>query len=480
MADDVKVKIGGDATGVKKEFDKVKGHASALKGMLVAALGAVGINLSASFLKGHIDRIDELGKKARQLGLTAEEFQKIQVAADLAGVGMDTLSTGISQMSDILGNAKNGVESANNTLHSLGYTLADFDGKSVYDQFGMVMDGIAGIADKNQQMTAIKDIFGKAGKGMVDFANNYIKSIEDARNAGTIVSDDTIKSAEEFNDALQRIELKGIAGLINSGFVGWLEKVATEMDRVVSMSAQMGKMGTKETNNESWLKRYGRAMIDWNPIGAILPNITGKKTSDYLFGAEDITTFTPAAPTLGSKKAADEAKAKEKAERAANIEIEKGQSEYAKAAEENIKAENDWRKKEEDAKGKIDETIDALNQKYQIQMLINQGKKREAEIQQAIYDAEKTAADAGLTLDPADRKDIADATGRLYDISNRQNRQFDALNMPAYSDSLSRIGGYTGSVVSGDQMINIAKKQASLLEQIKNNTMPRNQVEETY
>jgi hypothetical protein len=128
-------------------------QAARVTGRLGAAVSAVGAGIGAA-LKGSVNRFDELGKAASRVGLPVEALSELEYAAQLSGASLGNLETALSEMSRRAANAPAEFE-------KLGIAVRDAEG-----------------------MRAL---------------------MEEARDMGRTVSEETSKAAADFNDNLTRL-----------------------------------------------------------------------------------------------------------------------------------------------------------------------------------------------------------------------------------------------------------------------------------
>jgi len=144
---------------------------------------------------------------------------------------------------------------------------------------------------------------------------------------------------------------------------------------------------------------------------------------------------------LDTAKTGEEFKAAQKAI------IDYSQTETDKKKESG-KQSKDYTKKKEDFAADYAKTIAQLKQQAGVQELLNKGKEREAAIQEALNAARNDAKSQGQTLTADQEKEIGGGAGKLFDLQQQQN--FAGERRIEYNqDSLSRVGGYTGSMSSG-------------------------------
>lgn len=101
---------------------------------------------------------------------------------------------------------------------------------------------------------------------------------------------------------------------------------------------------------------------------------------------------------------------------------------------------------------KIDDEIAELERKYKLQQMINQGKGKEAAIEEALARARKQAEGSGTKLSQEQEERIRKVTGASYDLSHpAKNSAASARKLPdmaVVTNSLTSRGGFAGGAVS--------------------------------
>ena len=182
MADDIKVKFGGDFSDLSKgakEAAEAAGVAmtssfssftSKLSSSFIAAIGVGSVattlfhNIFESFAK-----FKELDSMSRKLGVSAEDLQKFGRIGKEAGVDMETMGRGIAFANKFIGAAQLGVEGNVKTLEKLGFTQTQINAGNV-----KAADVIMALAKsyeetKSETIAAAQaqSVFGKTGLEMV-------------------------------------------------------------------------------------------------------------------------------------------------------------------------------------------------------------------------------------------------------------------------------------------------------------------------
>lgn len=217
----LRVVLGMDTAQFDKDAGKAKAKANALgaalkSGMVIAATaaaaaaGALGIAV-----KGAINDADDMSKAAAKLGIPIEELSQMRYAADLSGVSMEGLSTGVKKLSTLLADARNGSKSAAETLEQIGLSATDASGnlKSSSTVIGEISDRFAAMPDGVEKSALAVKLFGKSGLDMIPMLNGGSAALREmmaeADALGLTLTAETGKAAEQFNDNLSRIAYAG-------------------------------------------------------------------------------------------------------------------------------------------------------------------------------------------------------------------------------------------------------------------------------
>lgn len=198
-----------------------------------AAMGAMGAGLALA-IKGQLNAADEMGKAAQKFGVPVEALSRLKYAADLSDVSMETLGTGLKKLSSNMVAAAKGGKSQTEMFAAMGVSVVDAEGKlrgteavlqDVAAQFASMPDG----AEKTA--LAVK-LFGKAGADMIPLLNAGKTGLQamaaEATKLGLVISADTARSAENFNDNLTRLKgaMGGLVVQITASLAPTLEKLS--------------------------------------------------------------------------------------------------------------------------------------------------------------------------------------------------------------------------------------------------------------
>lgn len=190
---------------------------NSMKAIGVAAAG-VGTGMMVA-IRRTLNAADDMGKAAQKFGVPVEQLSRLKYAADLSDVSLETLGTGLSQLSKKMVAAAGGGKQQTAMFEKLGIKVVDATGK-LRDTEAVLQD-VAGIFETMEDgpaKTALAmELFGKSGAQLIPLLNSGKTGLQqmadEANKFGIVIDEKTSKSAESFNDNLTRIQaaLGGLA-----------------------------------------------------------------------------------------------------------------------------------------------------------------------------------------------------------------------------------------------------------------------------
>ncbi len=226
-----------------------------------SAFAALGVTLSAgafgASIKAAINSFDELGKASQRIGVSVEALSGLKYAAELSDVSFADLETSLKKFSKTLADSKNGSRQAAEALLKVGAVA----GESVEENLLRVADAFAAMPDGIRKTALAVELFGKSGTRLIPFLNAGAAGIRDlmkeAERLGIVVSTDTAKAAERFNDSLTTLgnAAKGVGYSIANFLLTPLADAATAMkDASVETDgfwSAIKRLG-KEASDSAW------------------------------------------------------------------------------------------------------------------------------------------------------------------------------------------------------------------------------------
>lgn len=221
MATDYKFRITAqDKTkGAFNSVNKsVNGTQKAMKKLAGAFAGAFAVSKLVQFTNESIKLADEVGKTADKLGVTTDFLQKMQFAAEQTGIATNTLNMGLQRFTRRVAEARNGTGEAKAALEQLGIALNDSEGnaRSIDDILADVSDGLANTADSGEKVRLAFKFFDSEGVALVSTLGQGSEALKLLTESATgVIPEQTIRDAERFNDAMNRLQRQVLTPLRN-------------------------------------------------------------------------------------------------------------------------------------------------------------------------------------------------------------------------------------------------------------------------
>ena len=184
-----------------------------------AAIGAAVAALTA-LTRASMSNIDQLAKQARSLGVATDRLQAMSMVAEEAGVSQDQLATAMGRMQVAVTQLADGTGAATRAFERIGVSIQDVQNLSPDEQFRVIADGLNSIRNPAERTTAAMEIFGRAGRGLINMLDGYGEMLNDAsefqKRFGIAVSTDQALAVEKANDAIGRLGMafQGLGNLL--------------------------------------------------------------------------------------------------------------------------------------------------------------------------------------------------------------------------------------------------------------------------
>jgi hypothetical protein len=493
---ELKVKIGSDVRGFKRGVAAVKGQLKRLGGSVAGAVGmSVGAAGFAMFTKQLIDSADQIGKVSKRLGVTAEEYQKLQFAAERSGASQGAVEKGMRRMAATVYDAGKGLSTAKMALSDLGLSYKDLEGKSPERQFAIIAERLNLVKDASLKSALAQRIFGRSGTELIPMIGDYSKLADEIERSGGLMSNEAVAAAERFKDSMTNMGTTIKAALANSGLLEWLADVVDRLDKTVKyykwlenrdpangISRENAEKLIEEqierdyAKNPAFKKQYEKIVESYargQGLGGKLKNIAYKLAPWFTgdvnhndprqmafnrekeirlqkMGFDSGSDYFFSAPT--KKEISNAAKKRpqtvtQSAEILSGADYESAMTTMQKESEAEEKRQNNAKK-----------YIEYMKHQIRLQKLINEGKKEQSEYEAEVYRAKQR----GVEITP----EISAAIKQKLSMNNDGGNTLPRFNAPAsVTDSMLRIGGYHGGQAN---ISDIPKQQLQKLAKIEN------------
>lgn len=192
--------------------------------------------------------MDEAGKSAQALGMSSEQFTRLQYAAQMAGVQTQELAAALTALSRRMGE-RDEISEGVRLFTALGVSVKDSSGKIKEADvlFGDLAERFSRMKDSFAKTELAVRLFGDSGRKLIPFLNQGKAGVQDLMNEadrlGVTLSGETTKAAEEFNDTIARI---------SSSVASFTRRVVNEALPALQFLARDMELSVKEANNNSY------------------------------------------------------------------------------------------------------------------------------------------------------------------------------------------------------------------------------------
>lgn len=223
-------KLGNGIKTAAKWGAAIVGGATAAVGGLIAVT-----NQTAEYA-------DEIDKLSERTGINREELQRWRYAASQSGADIGKLETGIKKLSDVMDDAINGNEKAQEAFAKLGISLDDLKNKSQEDIFSAVMNGLADMEQGAQRNALGNDLLGKSYTEMLPLLNAGSEGMKELRDRadelGIVMSEDMIKANVKFGDTMADVK-DAFSGIVRELTNATLPMLQSFLDFIIEHMPQV-------------------------------------------------------------------------------------------------------------------------------------------------------------------------------------------------------------------------------------------------
>jgi hypothetical protein len=220
-----------------------KSAATVSKGILgIGAAATAAAGAVALFTKSNVNALDTLGKTASKLGVNVEFLQQMRFAAEQTGIETRTLDMGLQRFIRRVAEAAKGTGEAKGALQQLGIEFKNADGsaRDIQDILFDVADGLANTSSEGERVRLAFKFFDSEGVALVNTLKGgsaeLKKFFNEAENLGILISSDTTKKAEAFNDQLNIIkrQFTAITQNLVGAFLPVLQDVSKDLTKFLT------------------------------------------------------------------------------------------------------------------------------------------------------------------------------------------------------------------------------------------------------
>jgi hypothetical protein len=211
------VKIGADTRGLDQSLNRSQQIMRRFALGAAGALAAVGTAMVAMTRRA-MQNADELAKSARQIGLTTDRLQAMQLVAQEAGISTGALTNSLGIMQRNIVELERGTATQTRAFEALGLSIRDLQGLNADEQFERIADRLNRIEDPAQRTALAMEVFGRSGREVINMLDDYSGKLQDAtdfqRRFGIAIDQTDAEAIERANDSVGRLR-EAFGGLAN-------------------------------------------------------------------------------------------------------------------------------------------------------------------------------------------------------------------------------------------------------------------------
>lgn len=244
LADALKQKL---PNGAQKAIDKlgILDPKVVIVAGSVAALAAACVKAEKALIditKESATRADELLRLSSVSGVSAENLQKFEYAADFVGVSSDALTDSLKDLTKNMGDAANGNEEYATKFENLGVAIANADGslRDSYEVFLDVVDALGQMGNVTERDAAAMGLINESAQQLnplIEAGTEALRAYsEEAENMGAVLSEDDLDALNAVDDAQKKLlkTQEAVSDQISAEYAPHMEKALTRTSELVT------------------------------------------------------------------------------------------------------------------------------------------------------------------------------------------------------------------------------------------------------
>ena len=217
-----KIEANNKALKENNKFSELAGKAmkgfatvAAASAVALAAAAAAALKIGKSLANMALEAgkaADELTTLSAQTGLSTDELQKYQFAADRIDVSVETITGSMTKLTRSMSSASKGSKTTSQAFAKLGITITDSNGelRDRNEVFRETINALGKIENVTERDAVAMELFGKSAQelnplimGGADALDEFGK---EAEQAGLILSSSQLQNLNVLNDAVDRFK----------------------------------------------------------------------------------------------------------------------------------------------------------------------------------------------------------------------------------------------------------------------------------
>lgn len=182
---------------------------------------------------------DAIAKTSRQLGINAEAYQELAYAAGLGGASEEDFSQALQNLNKQMESAASGNKKAQQAFKSLGVSMAEVKSMNTEEMFMRLSDALSEVDNVAAHTKTTMALFGGGGTKVAEAISGGADALErmraEAKKAGYVMDNKTLKKAEDANDNLTRaqLQLRGVMRQIGAEVLPTVNETLIEFVQLI-------------------------------------------------------------------------------------------------------------------------------------------------------------------------------------------------------------------------------------------------------
>lgn len=236
----------GSVQGLVAELKKMP---TAAKASIQAFIGFQTVRTLFRTISEDMQRIDDIAKQSRKLGILTTELVGIRfAAAEMSGMMESQVDTAIQKMTRNVSEAAIGIGRARDSIAELGLDARKLNAAGPGQAFLAIADAMKQVTSEQDRLRIATRIFGEDGASLVNTLRDGSEELINMRNRaerlGMTFSDELGNEVEAANDAIYEMKQSwtGLMREFTIGAAGPMKAVADGLREIVRLfrSAQKG------------------------------------------------------------------------------------------------------------------------------------------------------------------------------------------------------------------------------------------------
>lgn len=216
---------------------------------------------------------DDLNTLAKQYGVTTAQIQKMNFAQDTIDVSTEDMLASMAKLTKQMG-----AESA--VFDQLGVSITDMSGnyRSAEDVWYDTLEALSKITNETERDIIAQELFGKSAAelaGIIDDGGAALRAMGDeAESMGLILSQDALDSANQFNDAIDRLKATASQAFLEAG-ASLAESLIPALESLVeNVSAVITWFGDLDGSTQTLILVFTGLVAAISPVAALISGIS--------------------------------------------------------------------------------------------------------------------------------------------------------------------------------------------------------------